>query len=82
MNTSGHGVMCIGNVLKAASMTLISVAVVSRPVNAHQSLTTSPAPTTSEPRLTVPALFGYHQLVSQCDGGQKHILLVEPATNC
>jgi hypothetical protein len=42
-------------VLKAASMTLISVAVVSSPVKAHQSLTTRPAPMTSEPRFTVPA---------------------------
>jgi hypothetical protein len=41
--------------LNVASMTLISVAVVSRPVKAHQSLTTSPAPITSDPRLTVPA---------------------------
>jgi hypothetical protein len=41
--------------LKAASMTLISVAVVSSPVKAHQSLTTRPAPMTSEPRFTVPA---------------------------
>ena len=46
----------IKDVLKAASITLISVAVVSSPVKAHQSLTTRPAPTTSEPRLTVPAL--------------------------
>jgi hypothetical protein len=38
-------------------MTLISVAVVSRPVNAHQSFTTRPAPITSDPRFTVPA---YH----------------------
>ena len=44
-----------GYALNVASMTLISVAVVSRPVNAHQSLTTRPAPITSEPRLTVPA---------------------------
>lgn len=41
--------------LKVASITLISVAVVSSPVNAHQSLTTNPAPITSDPRLTVPA---------------------------
>ena len=41
--------------LNVASITLISVAVVSRPVNAHQSFTTSPAPNTSDPRLTVPA---------------------------
>lgn len=41
--------------LKMASITLISIAVVSKPVNAHQSLTTRPAPITSEPRLTVPA---------------------------
>lgn len=44
-----------GIILNAASITLISVAVVSSPVNAHQSLTTRPAPMTSEPRLTVPA---------------------------
>ena len=44
-----------GCALNVASITLISVAVVSRPVNAHQSLTTRPAPITSEPRLTVPA---------------------------
>lgn len=43
------------DVLKAASMTLISVAVVSSPVNAHQSFTTRPAPITSDPRFTVPA---------------------------
>lgn len=43
------------DVLNAASITLISVAVVSRPVKAAQSLTTRPAPMTSEPRLTVPA---------------------------
>lgn len=43
------------NALKVASITLISVAVVSRPVNAHQSFTTRPAPMTSDPRLTVPA---------------------------
>ena len=36
-------------------MTLISVAVVSIPVNAHQSLTTRPEPITSDPRFTVPA---------------------------
>jgi hypothetical protein len=41
--------------LKMASITLISIAVVSNPVNAHQSLTTRPAPITSEPRFTVPA---------------------------
>jgi hypothetical protein len=43
------------DILNVASITLTSVAVVSRPVNAHQSLTTRPAPMTSEPRLTVPA---------------------------
>ena len=42
-------------VLNVASMTLISVAVVSNPVKAHQSFTTKPAPITSEPRFTVPA---------------------------
>ena len=39
-------------------MTCSSVAVVSTPVNAHQSFTTMPAPTTSLPRLTVPATQG------------------------
>lgn len=43
------------DLLNAASITLISVAVVSSPVNAHQSLTTRPPPITSEPRLIVPA---------------------------
>jgi len=43
---------------KAASMTEISVAVVSMPVNAAQSLTTRPAPITSDPRLIVPATSG------------------------
>ena len=42
--------------LKMLSMTESSVLVVSSPVNAHQSLTTIPAPTTSLPRLIVPAL--------------------------
>lgn len=43
------------DVLNVASITLISVAVVSIPVNAHQSFTTRPAPITSAPRFTVPA---------------------------
>jgi hypothetical protein len=43
---------------KVASMTDTSVAVVSSPVKAHQSLTTRPAPMTSDPRLTVPATKG------------------------
>ena len=43
------------NALNAASITLISVAVVSSPVKAHQSFTIKPAPMTSEPRFTVPA---------------------------
>ena len=42
-------------ILKAASITLISLAVVSRPVNAHQSLTIRPALITSEARFTLPA---------------------------
>ena len=36
-------------ILNAASITLISVAVFSRPENAHQSLTIRPALITSEP---------------------------------
>ena len=44
--------------LKIDSMTEISVPVVSSPHIAHQSLTTMPAPTTSEPRFTVPATSG------------------------
>lgn len=43
---------------KTLSMTLSSVAVVSRPVTASQSLTTMPAPTTLEPRLREPATRG------------------------
>ena len=42
---------------KTFSMTEISVAVVSKPQNAAQSLTTIPAPITSLPRFTVPACF-------------------------
>jgi hypothetical protein len=45
--------------LNAASITEISVAVVSIPVKAHQSLTTIPAPITSDPRFTVPAWLGW-----------------------
>lgn len=41
--------------LKTLSMTDSSVLVVSRPQNAHQSLTTIPAAITSLPRFTVPA---------------------------
>jgi hypothetical protein len=44
--------------LKMPSTTLISVEVVSIPQNALQSLTTMPAPSTSLPRLTVPATKG------------------------
>lgn len=44
--------------LKIDSSTDNSVEVVSRPVNAIQSLTTIPAPTSSEPRFTVPAMTG------------------------
>lgn len=56
-----------GDILKAASITLISVAVVSSPVNAHQSLTTRPAPMTSEPRLTVPAYLLVRHMGSRDD---------------
>lgn len=41
--------------LKMDSITVNSVDVVSIPVNAHQSFTTSPAETTSLPLFTVPA---------------------------
>lgn len=41
--------------LKTLSTTEISVEVVSMPQKAHQSLTTKPAPITSEPLFTVPA---------------------------
>ena len=41
--------------LKTLSTTEISVDVVSRPQKADQSLTTIPAPTTSDPLFTVPA---------------------------
>ena len=44
--------------LNTFSITLISCAVVSNPQNPIQSLTKSPAPTTSLPRLTVPATSG------------------------
>ena len=44
--------------LNIASITLISVEVVSWPQNAVQSLTTKPAPKTSAPLLTVPAAKG------------------------
>ena len=44
--------------LNTDSRTEISVEVVSCPQNAVQSLTTIPAPTTSDPRLTVPATNG------------------------
>ena len=45
-------------ILKMASMTLNSVAVVSIPQNAVVSLATKPAPTTSVPLFTVPAQRG------------------------
>lgn len=44
--------------LNTFSMTEFSVAVVSKPTNADQSFATSPAPTTSLPRFTVPAIRG------------------------
>lgn len=49
---------CASWSLKIFSITEISVAVVSRPQNATQSLTTRPAPITSLPRLIVPATKG------------------------
>jgi hypothetical protein len=44
--------------LKIPSITDISVEVVSRPQKALQSLTTKPAPITSDPLFTVPATKG------------------------
>lgn len=44
--------------LKMDSTTLISVDVVSSPQNAVQSFATTPAPSTSDPRFTVPATNG------------------------
>ena len=44
--------------LNTDSITEISVDVVSCPTKAAQSLTTTPAPITSEPRFTVPATRG------------------------
>lgn len=41
--------------LKIDSITVSSVAVVSKPAKAHQSFTTTPEATTSLPLLTVPA---------------------------
>ncbi len=49
--------LCCPN-LKTFSITLISCAVVSNPQNPIQSLTKSPAATTSLPRLIVPATSG------------------------
>lgn len=46
--------------LKIDSTTLISVEVVSSPQNAVQSFATTPAPSTSDPRLTVPATNGIY----------------------
>lgn len=46
------------NNLKILSITLIYVDVVSNPQNAAQSFTHKPAPITSLPRLTVPAING------------------------
>jgi hypothetical protein len=64
-------------------MTLISVAVVSRPVNAHQSLTTNPAPMTSDPRFTVPACARKHVYMSRIwrkDGSTHHKRDLKQAT--
>ena len=64
------------NVLKVASITEISVAVVSNPAKAHQSLTTSPAPITSDPRFTVPACQGDAVVVSRNvrESARTHLL--------
>ena len=56
--------------LKMLSTTEISVEVVSRPQKAHQSFTTIPAPTTSEPRFTVPAC-EQHQRTSENKSNSK-----------
>ena len=56
--------------LKIDSTTLISVDVVSSPQNAVQSFATTPAPSTSDPRLTVPATKGIcGRGIDRVDGG-------------
>jgi hypothetical protein len=59
---------------KVASMTETSVAVVSNPVKAHQSLTTRPAPITSEPRLTVPATRGIWSREESSSSSDREVL--------
>ena len=56
--------------LNTDSTTDISVAVVSRPQNALQSFTSSPAPITSEPRLMVPATNGTWGHIGGAGGGE------------
>ena len=57
--------------LKIDSTTLISVDVVSSPQNAVQSFATTPAPSTSDPRLTVPATKGIcGRRIDGVDGGK------------
>lgn len=57
---------CASLSLKTLSMTDSSVEVVSSPQNDAQSFTTMPAPTTSEPRFTVPATKG------TCTNSREH----------
>jgi hypothetical protein len=59
---------------KVASITLTSVAVVSKPVKAHQSLTTKPAPITSDPRLTVPATRGIWSRDESSSSSDREVL--------
>ena len=71
--------------LNAASMTLISVAVVSSPVNAHQSFTTRPAPKTSDPRFTVPAFARTYQIAhpaKNISSETGHTPQEEPGASC
>jgi len=55
-------------------MTETSVAVVSNPVKAHQSLTTRPAPITSDPRLTVPATRGIWSRDESSSSSDREVL--------
>ncbi len=58
LNSEMIGLMVESLNLNTFSITLISVAVVSIPQNAIQSLTTKPPPITSLPLFTVPATKG------------------------
>jgi hypothetical protein len=65
--------------LKIASMTLNSVAVVSSPQKADQSLATMPPATTSDPLFTVPAHRGiYSRVDSSSSSATEHIGCTRP----